>query len=62
MTLVCPVRLPEEIEDRLDTLALRTGHSVEYYLLEAILEYLDDIEARQSHLERIEAQQLAGPN
>lgn len=39
------IRLPEEIERRLDALARRTGRSKTYYAREAILEYLDDLEA-----------------
>lgn len=38
------VRLPEEIEQRLDALAKATGRSKSYYVREAILEYLDDLE------------------
>lgn len=38
------VRLPEEIEQRLDALAKATGRTKSYYVREAILEYLDDLE------------------
>jgi RHH-type transcriptional regulator, rel operon repressor / antitoxin RelB len=38
------LRLPPEIENRLDALAKRTGRSKSYYAREAILEYLDDLE------------------
>ena len=38
------IRLPEEIEARLDTLAKRTGRSKTFYAREAILEHLDDLE------------------
>lgn len=38
------LRLPPEIETRLDALAKRTGRSKSYYAREAILEYLDDLE------------------
>jgi RHH-type rel operon transcriptional repressor/antitoxin RelB len=38
------VRLPEEIERRLDALARSTGRSKAFYIREAILEYLDDLE------------------
>lgn len=38
------IRLPEDIESRLDALAKRTGRSKTYYMREAILEYLDDLE------------------
>ncbi len=38
------IRLPEEIEARLDNLAKRTGRSKTFYAREAILEHLDDLE------------------
>ncbi len=38
------LRLPPEIEARLDELAKRTGRSKSFYAREAILEYLDDLE------------------
>ena len=38
------VRLPSEIEDRLDTLAKETGRTKTFYVREAILEHLDDLE------------------
>lgn len=38
------IRLPEDIEARLDRLAARTGRSKTYYVREAILEHLDDLE------------------
>jgi RHH-type transcriptional regulator, rel operon repressor / antitoxin RelB len=38
------VRLPVEIETRLDNLAKSTGRTKTYYVREAILEHLDDLE------------------
>ena len=38
------LRLPPEIEERLDALAKRTGRSKSYYAREAILEHLDNLE------------------
>ena len=38
------VRLPTEIEVRLDNLAQTTGRTKSYYVREAILEHLDDLE------------------
>jgi len=38
------IRLPEEIEKRLDALAKRTGRTKTYYARQAILEHLDDLE------------------
>ena len=38
------LRLPPEIEQRLDALAKRTGRSKSYYAREAIMRELEDIE------------------
>ena len=38
------IRLPAEVEHRLDDLAKRTGRSKTFYAREAILEHLDDME------------------
>ena len=38
------IRLPIEIESRLDALAKATGRTKTFYAREAILEYLDDLE------------------
>jgi RHH-type rel operon transcriptional repressor/antitoxin RelB len=38
------IRLPEEIEKRLDALAKETGRTKTFYAREAILEHLDDLE------------------
>jgi len=38
------VRLPEDIENRLDKLAAKTGRTKTYYVREAILEHLEDLE------------------
>ena len=38
------LRLPEEIGVRLDNLAERTGRSKTFYVREAILRYLEDME------------------
>jgi RHH-type rel operon transcriptional repressor/antitoxin RelB len=38
------LRLPPDVEARLDELAKRTGRSKSFYAREAILEYLDDLE------------------
>jgi RHH-type transcriptional regulator, rel operon repressor / antitoxin RelB len=38
------IRLPEEIESRLEELARKTGRSKTYYAREAILAHLDDLE------------------
>jgi RHH-type rel operon transcriptional repressor/antitoxin RelB len=38
------LRLPPEIEERLDALARKTGRSKSYYAREAILRQIEDIE------------------
>jgi RHH-type rel operon transcriptional repressor/antitoxin RelB len=38
------VRLPQSIERRLEKLARRTGRTKTYYVREAILQHLDDLE------------------
>ncbi len=38
------IRLPADIEERLDKLARKTGRTKTYYARAAILEYLDDLE------------------
>jgi RHH-type rel operon transcriptional repressor/antitoxin RelB len=38
------LRLPPEIEKRLDDLARKTGRTKSFYAREAILEHLDDLE------------------
>jgi RHH-type rel operon transcriptional repressor/antitoxin RelB len=39
------IRLPVEIEARLDSLAKRTGRSKTFYAREAILEHLENLES-----------------
>ncbi len=41
---VLAIRLPEEIESRLEALARLTGRTKTFYAREAILEHLDDLE------------------
>ena len=38
------IQLPSDVETRLDQLANLTGRSKTFYVQEAILEYLDDLE------------------
>ncbi len=38
------LRLPKDIEERLEALAKRTGRSKSYYARQAIIEYIDDLE------------------
>jgi RHH-type rel operon transcriptional repressor/antitoxin RelB len=43
-TIMLALRLPEEIEIRLDALAKATGRTKSYYAREAILTHLEDME------------------
>lgn len=50
------IRLPDEIESRLENLAKATGRTKTYYAREAIVEHLDDLEdtyLAEQTLERI---------
>jgi len=50
------IRLPQSIEERLEKLARRTGRTKTYYVREAILEHLEEIEdlyLAEGALERI---------
>lgn len=38
------LRLPEDIEARLEALARKTGRTKSHYAREAIIEYIDDLE------------------
>lgn len=52
------IRLPHEIEERLESLAIRTGRSKSFYVKEAIIEHLDEIEdiyLAEKRLENIRA-------
>ena len=40
------IRLPQSIEKRLEKLARRTGRTKTYYVRQAILEHLEDLEDR----------------
>ena len=42
--LMLGIRLPQAIEKRLEKLARRTGRTKTFYVREAILEHLDDLE------------------
>jgi len=49
------LRLPPEIEKRLDELAKKTGRSKSFYAREAILSHLDELEDAYLALERLRA-------
>ncbi|MEW6116357.1 MAG: TraY domain-containing protein [Nitrospirota bacterium] len=48
------IRLPEKIEKRLNRLAAKTGRSKTYYVTEAIIEHLGDIEDSYLAAKRLE--------
>lgn len=48
------IRLPEDIEKRLNRLAAKTGRSKTYYVTEAIVEHLGDIEDSYLAAKRLE--------
>lgn len=47
------VRLPEDVEARLEALARKTGRTKTFYVREAILEHIEDLEDYYLALERI---------
>lgn len=54
------IRLPAEVEDRLDALARQTGRTKSYYVRQAILEKIEDLEdiyLAEATLERLRAGQ-----
>ena len=48
------IRLPGEIENRLDALAIKTGRTKTYYARKAILDLIEDMEDTYLALERLE--------
>ncbi len=54
-TDVLSVRLPAEVKGRLDALSRSTGRSVAYYVREAVVERLDDLEWAYDVARRAEA-------
>lgn len=49
------IRLPADIEKRLDVLAKQTGRTKTYYAREAILSYIEDMEDRYIAIQRLES-------
>ena len=47
------VRLPEEVEKRLGVLAKKTGRTKTFYVREAVLDHLEDLEDIYLSLERL---------
>ena len=48
------IRLDPEIDKRLEELAARTGRTKSFYVREAILEHLEEMEDRYLAIERLE--------
>jgi RHH-type rel operon transcriptional repressor/antitoxin RelB len=48
------IRLPEEIEQRLEALAAKTGRTKTFYVREAIMEHLDEMEDKYVAISRLE--------
>ena len=48
------VRLPAEIEQRLTKLAADTGRTKTFYIKEAILQYIEEMEERYIAIDRLE--------
>lgn len=48
------IRLPPDVERRIDDLVSRAGHTKTFYITEAVLEYLDDLEEKYLALSRLE--------
>ena len=48
------VRLPDEIEKRLEALAKKTGRTKTYYVREAVVEHIEELEDIYLALERLE--------
>jgi RHH-type rel operon transcriptional repressor/antitoxin RelB len=48
------LRLPEKVEKRLNALAKKTGRTKTFYVREAILNHLDDLEDTWLALRRLE--------
>ena len=54
MKSMIAIRLPVGIDDRLTALAKRTGRTKTYYVREAILRFIEDMEDTYIALERLE--------
>ena len=48
------IRLPDEIEGRINNLAAQTGRTKTFYVKEAILQHLDDMEDKYLALSPLE--------
>ena len=60
MNTLC-IRLPEEIDNRLNHLASQTGRAKTYYVREALNQYLEDMEDTYIALYRLERPEKSIP-
>ncbi len=56
------IDLPLDINNRLELLSLSTGRTMQFYVLEALLEYLTDVEDRYTSMEPLAIESLSLPN
>lgn len=49
------IDLPEDVNNRLELLSLSSGRTVQFYIREAILEYLDDVAIRYDTMDKASA-------
>lgn len=54
MKTMLAIRLPEDIDQRLESLAKRTGRTKTWYAREAILRHLEDMEDTYIAVDRVE--------
>ena len=54
MKKMLAIRLPEDIDQRLESLAERTGRTKTWYAREAILRHLEDMEETYIAIDRVE--------
>lgn len=52
--------LPEDVHNRLQLLAMRTGRTMVFYAMEALLEHLDEIERESQAIQEASVEFEAG--
>ena len=56
------IDLPLDVNNRLELLSLSTGRTMQFYVLEALLEYLTDVEDRYTSMEPMAVENLTISN
>jgi predicted DNA-binding protein len=46
------IELPEDVSNRLELLSLSTGKTMQFYIKEALLEYLEEVEIKYEEKEQ----------